>query len=56
MLRVPWGKVRSTGDTILQVMFRQDYIGLKKTGAKFTDEFKYDELGKIKSKIGEIVK
>lgn len=49
-------EVSKDGDTILQVMFRQEYIGLKKTGAKFTDEFKYDELGKIKSKIGEIVK
>ena len=37
-------------------MLRDDYIGVKKKGAKFTDEFDYTELGKIKSKINDIVK
>jgi len=44
------------GDMIAQVMFRDDYIGVKKKGVKFVDEFKYNELGKIKSKITEIIK
>lgn len=41
---------------IAQIMFRVDYIGIKENGAKFTDEFGYDELGKIKKKLVEILK
>lgn len=41
---------------IAQVMFRDLYIGIKESGNKFTDEFKYTELGKIKSKITDILK
>jgi len=37
-------------------MFRDDYIGVKKEGTKFVDEFKYTELGKIKSAITKIIK
>lgn len=40
----------------IQVMFREDYVGVKKHGNKFVDEFKYTELGKIKSKITDIIK
>lgn len=47
----------SKGDNhIIQVMFRDDYVGIKKAGNKFADEFKYNELGKLKSKINEILK
>jgi hypothetical protein len=49
-------EVGKEGKMILQVMFRDDYVGVKKAGAKFTDEFKYTELGKIKSSINAIVK
>jgi ribosomal protein S19 len=41
---------------IAQVMFRNDYVGVKKQGVKFTDEFEYTEFGKIKSKLTEIIK
>lgn len=41
---------------VAQVMFRKDYVGVKKVGTKFADEFSYDELGKIKSKITSILK
>jgi hypothetical protein len=41
---------------IAQVMFREDYIGVKKQGNKFPKEFAYTELGKVKSEITEIVK
>lgn len=41
---------------IAQVMFRDKYVGVRAKGAKFTDEFEYTELGKIKAKISEIVK
>jgi hypothetical protein len=37
-------------------MFRDDYVGIKKLGTKFADEFSYSELGKIKSKINDILK
>lgn len=41
---------------VAQVMFRKDYIGIKKEGSKFPKEFGYDELGKIKSEITDIIK
>ena len=49
-------EVHKDSKMILQIMFRDGYIGLKKSDAKFTDEFDYNQLGKIKSKINEIVK
>jgi ABC-type transport system substrate-binding protein len=36
-------------------MFRKDLITVKKTGSKFDKEFKYTELGKIKSEIKKII-
>jgi len=39
-----------------QVMFRADYVGVKKVGNKFPKEFGYDELGKIKAEITSIIK
>lgn len=41
---------------IAQVMFRDDYVGIKKQGVKFTDEFEYTQLGEIKRKLTEIIK
>ena len=58
-------KVKQTGDDfeihfcdehIAQVMFRSDYVGVKKVGNKFPKEFGYEELGKIKSEITSIIK
>lgn len=49
-------EIHKDGDMVAQVMFRKDYVGVKKVGTKFTDEFGYDELGKIKSKITSILK
>ena len=47
----------SKGDNhVVQVMFRDDYVGVKKAGNKFADEFKYNELGKLKLKINDILK
>ena len=48
-------EVSKDGDSI-QVMFRPDYIGLKKKGDKHTQEFKYTELGKVKSEISKLLK
>jgi predicted XRE-type DNA-binding protein len=44
------------GEMLAQVMFREEYVGVRKKGNKFVDEFEYTELGKIKSKIGNILK
>ncbi len=41
---------------IAQVMFRNDYIAVKKEGNKFPKEFEYTELGKIKSELTSIIK
>lgn len=41
---------------IAQINFRDDYVGIKKEGNKFAKEFKYSELGKIKSELSDIVK
>ena len=58
-------KVKQTGDDfeihccdehIGQVMFRSDYVGVKKVGNKFPKEFGYEELGKIKAEINSIIK
>lgn len=43
-------------DKLSQVMFRDDYIGIKKEGNKFAKEFKYNEFGKIKSELSSIIK
>ena len=37
-------------------MFRDDYIGVKKEGGKFTDKFEYTELGKIKKHLTDLIK
>ena len=41
---------------IAQVMFRKDYIGVKKEGNKFPKELGYDELGKVKTELTDIIK
>jgi len=40
---------------VAQIMFRDEYIGIKGSNQKFTDEFSYKDLGKIKSKITNLV-
>lgn len=42
-------------DVKVQVMFRKDYVGVKKSGEK-AEDFKYTELGKIKSEIKKHLK
>jgi hypothetical protein len=49
-------EVHFNGEHILQVMFREDYIGVKKQGNKFPKEFEYSELGKIKSELSDLIK
>ena len=40
--------------TVAEIMFRSDYIGVKKSGSKFADEFGYDEFGKVKKAISNL--
>lgn len=49
-------EIHKDGEMIAQVMFRNEYVGFKKSGVKFIDEFGYNELGKIKSKITQFIK
>jgi hypothetical protein len=49
-------EVHLDGEHIAQIMFRKDYIGVKKVGNKFPKEFEYTELGKIKSELSDIIK
>lgn len=49
-------EVHLDDEHIAQVMFRDDYIGVKKEGNKFPKEFKYNEFGKIKKELSEIIK
>ena len=44
------------GDRLLQAMFRNDYVGIKKEGGKFTKKFNFNEFGKIKAELSDIIK
>jgi hypothetical protein len=43
-------------DMICQIMFRDEYMSVRKSGSKFPKDFKYSELGKMKSEILDIIK
>lgn len=43
-------------EKIGQVMFRNEYIGIKKQGDKFINEFTYKQLGEIKKELTSIIK
>ena len=49
-------EIHCNKEHIGQVMFRDDYVGVKEVGKKFAEEFGYDEFGKIKSAISKIIK
>jgi hypothetical protein len=49
-------EIHCCDEHIAQVMFRSDYVGVKKVGNKFPKEFGYEELGKIKAEISSIIK
>ena len=44
-----------SGDTIIQVMFRKTGIKIKKEGDKFGKEFDFNEMGKIKSELNNML-
>lgn len=41
-------------DKLGNIMFRKDFVGVKKLGSKFTSEFDYEEFGKIKKEINKL--
>ena len=43
-------------DVQINLMFRPEYIGIKQSGKKYVDEFKYDQFGKFKTKLSEVLK
>lgn len=49
-------EVHMDGDHILQVMLRPTFIGIKKVGNKFPEQFEYNALGKVKSELSNIIK
>lgn len=49
-------EVNCNKEHIAQVIFRNEFVAVKKEGTKFKDEFEYTEFGKIKSKLSEIIK
>ena len=48
-------EIHCDDEHIAQIMFRDDYVGVKKQGNKFVDKFKYTDLGKIKAKLNDIL-
>jgi hypothetical protein len=58
-------KVKQVGDDfevhfddkhIAQVMFRKDKMTVKKEGAKFGKDFKYNQLGDVKKELTSLLK
>lgn len=48
-------EIHCDDEHIGQVMFRNSEVTVKKVGDKFGQQFKYNELGKIKSEVTEII-
>ena len=44
-----------SGDNTIQIMFRKDGIKIKKEGEKFSKEFDFNEMGKIKSELNKML-
>lgn len=48
-------EVHCGGEHVAQVMFRRNAITVKKEGSKFGKDFKFNEMGEIKSMLSKIV-
>ena len=48
-------EIHCDGEHVGQVMFRKDGITVKKEGTKFGKEFGFNELGKVKSEIKNLI-
>lgn len=49
-------EVHFGGEHVAQVMFRRNGITIKKEGNKFGKEFKFNEMGDIKSELSKMIK
>lgn len=49
-------EIHCDGEHVGQVMFRRDKITIKKEGSKFGKDFKFNEMGDIKSELTRIIK
>lgn len=49
-------EIHADGEHVAQVMFRNDKVTVKKQGNKFGKDFEYNQLGKIKAEITDIIK
>ncbi len=48
-------EIHCDGKHVGQVMFRKDGITVKKQGSKFAKEFDFNELGKVKTEIKNLI-
>ncbi len=49
-------EVHCDGEHVGQVMFRRNAITIKKEGNKFGKDFKFNEMGEIKSELSKLLK
>ena len=49
-------EIHCDGEHVGQVMFRRNAITIKKEGNKFGKDFKFNEMGEIKSELSKIIK
>jgi len=49
-------EIHCDGEHVGQVMFRRDAITIKKEGSRFGKDFKFNEMGEIKSELSKIIK
>jgi hypothetical protein len=49
-------EIHCDGERVGQVMFRRNAITIKKEGSKFGKDFKFNEMGEIKSELSKIIK
>ena len=48
-------EVHMDDERVAQVIFRPTHIGIARADAKYFDEFSFNEFGKVKSKLSEIL-
>jgi len=48
-------EIHCDGEHVGQVMFRRNAITIKKEGNKFGKDFKFNEMGEIKSELSKII-
>jgi hypothetical protein len=49
-------EIHCDGEHVGQVMFRRNAITVKRSGSKFGKDFKFNEMGDIKSELSKMIK